>query len=410
MSIFKRGNVYWYKFMWNGEMIRESTKQGNDRKARNIESAHRTALANGLVGIREKKEAPTLKSFCDDRFEPWARASFEKSVLNNWYWFRTGIRALLAYKPLANAKLDKITNELAAEFAAHRMANDIQVSSVNSSLRVLRRALRLAKDWGVVETAPVISLLPGEHHRERVVTPEEEAAYLDKAPELLKQIAIVLADTGLRPDECYRMRWEELNWKAGKFGMLLVTHGKTAAARRAIPMTPRVRFILETRWEIAKKPLNGSVWPAPTKSGHVNHASLKKQHARAFRLTNAEIKKRNQENGTKQQMIRPWVLYSFRHTFLTRLGESGCDVWTLARIAGHSSITISSRYVHPSEDAVLNAMTRLGGHNFGHSQKSAEISVNPKQPQLIEGKEEAWCARRDSNSRPNAPEAFALSS
>jgi integrase len=290
VSIYKRGNTYWYKFMWNGELVRESTKQRNDRIARNMEAAHRTALANGLVGIREKKQAPTLKSFCDERFEPWAKASFEKSVLNNWYWFRTGIRALLSYKPLASAKLDTITNELAAEFAAHRMANDIQVSSVNSSLRVLRRSLRLAKDWGVVEARPVISLLPGERHRERVVTPQEEDAYLAKAPELLKQIAVVLADTGLRPEECYRMRWDELNWNAGKFGALLVTHGKTAAARRTIPMTPRVRFILETRWEIANKPLNGWVWPAPTKSGHVNHASLKKQHTRAFRLRTRKSK------------------------------------------------------------------------------------------------------------------------
>ena len=48
-------------------------------------------------------------------------------------------------------------------------------------------------------------------------------------------------------------------------------------------------------------------------------------------------------------------------------GASGCNVWTLARIAGHSSIGISARYVHPSEDAVLTAMSSLGGHNSGHS-------------------------------------------
>ena len=201
--------------------------------------------------------------------------------------------------------------------------------------------------------------------------------------------------------------------------MLLVARGKTKAARRAIPMTPRVRFILETRWEIGrkesdgtvtKKPLSGWVWSAPTKSGHVDHSSLKKQHSRAFRLVNAEIKKRNVENGTKEPLLQPWVLYSLRHTFLTRLGESGCDVWTLARIAGHSSITVSSRYVHPSEDAVLSAMTRLGGHNFGHSQKTAEIPADQKELQVTDGKGEGWCARRDSNSRPNAPEAFALSS
>jgi integrase len=68
-----------------------------------------------------------------------------------------------------------------------------------------------------------------------------------------------------------------------------------------------------------------------------------------------------------EKPTRPFVLYSLRHTFLTRLGQSGCDVWTLARIAGHASITISSRYVHPSEDAVLDAISRLGGHRIGHN-------------------------------------------
>lgn len=288
----------------------------------------------------------------------WERpkSTFEKSVENNWLWFRGGIRALLAFKPLASARLDAISNELAAEFASYRLANDMQVSTVNSSLRVLRRILRLAVEWGATESAPKISLLPGERHRETVVTPEQERRYLEHAPEPLRSIATVLADTGLRPDECYSLRWENLNWDNGRNGTLLVTAGKTIAARRVIPMTPRVRFVLETRWEHAQKPAFGWVWSAPTRKGHVDHSSLKKQHARAFANANKETK------GT--QKLPAWVLYAFRHTFLTRLGQSGCDAWTLARIAGHSSIAISSRYVHPSEDVVLNAMERLSGHNI----------------------------------------------
>jgi hypothetical protein len=58
MSIYKRGDVYWYKFMWQGLLVRESTKQGNDKVARQMEAAHRTSLAKGEVGIREKKPAP----------------------------------------------------------------------------------------------------------------------------------------------------------------------------------------------------------------------------------------------------------------------------------------------------------------------------------------------------------------
>src|SRR5215472_9892257 len=75
MSIYKRGKVYWYKFMWNGELIRESTKQGNDRKARNMESAHRAALANGLVGIRERKLTPSLSEFLKNDFLHLGRQS-----------------------------------------------------------------------------------------------------------------------------------------------------------------------------------------------------------------------------------------------------------------------------------------------------------------------------------------------
>jgi integrase len=117
-------------------------------------------------------------------------------------------------------------------------------------------------------------------------------------------------------------------------------------------MTPCVRTVLESRWNEAGKPEEGWVWPATTRSGHVEPSSLRKQHAKALR----------------DAKVRPFVLYSLRHTFLTRLGESGCDVWTLARIAGHSSISISARYVHPSEDAVSDAISKLGGHKIGHNQ------------------------------------------
>jgi len=55
------------------------------------------------------------------------------------------------------------------------------------------------------------------------------------------------------------------------------------------------------------------VWPAETKDGHINHDSVKLQHKKTLKLAK----------------VRPFEVYSIRHTFLTRLGESGCDAWTL---------------------------------------------------------------------------------
>lgn len=355
MSIYKRGDVYWYKFMWQGKLVRESTRQGNDKIARQMEAAHRTALAKGQVGIRERRAVPALAEFAEKQFLPWVDATFA-AKLKTRLWYRNGVRRLKAFHEIAECKLDEIGGEQIAAYVARRQVDGLEVSSINRELQVLRRMLRVAVDWGAAERACKVKMLSGEKHREFVLRPEEEARYQAAAPEPLASIAVVLADTGLRPEECYRLRWEAITWVNGRNGTLLVTHGKTTAARRVLPMTSRVRALLETRWEHAGRPLEGWVWPAPTRSGHMEASSLKKQHAKALRISK----------------VRPFVLYSLRHTFLTRLGESGCDSWTLARIAGHSSIAISARYVHPSEEAVLAAMSRLGGHNSGHSPITAE--------------------------------------
>lgn len=361
MAIYKRGQIYWYKFTFNGAQIRESTRQKNHVVARNMESAHRTSLAKGEVGLREKKAIPTLAEFISERFEPWAEASTSSKTWLDYY--RPGIRKIQEYKALANLRLNEITSERVSDFAAWRQSAGLQVSSVNSSLQVLRRVLRLASEWGAVDVAPAIRMLPGERHREHVVTPEEEARYLSAAPQPLASVAAVLMDTGMRPDECYRLRWESVTWANGRNGTILVTHGKTDSARRVLPLTRRARNVLRDRWEEMERPAEGWVWCADTRSEHFEKSTVKKQHKKALRLSR----------------VRPFVLYSLRHTFLTRLGESGCDAWTLARIAGHSSVAMSARYVHPSEDAVLCALDRLSGHNFGHSSKLGgnQLAVKP---------------------------------
>jgi integrase len=86
-------------------------------------------------------------------------------------------------------------------------------------------------------------------------------------------------------------------------------------------MSKRVRFLVESCWERADKPEEGWVFPTATESGHVEKSTLKKQHKKVFEKINEEAEK------NKQKLIRPFVLYDLRHTFLTRLGQSGCNVW-----------------------------------------------------------------------------------
>ena len=46
-------------------------------------------------------------------------------------------------------------------------------------------------------------------------------------------------------------------------------------------------------------------------------------------------------------------------TYGTRLGKAGADAFTIMRLMGHSSVTVSQRYVHPSPESVENAVGRM---------------------------------------------------
>ncbi len=48
----------------------------------------------------------------------------------------------------------------------------------------------------------------------------------------------------------------------------------------------------------------------------------------------------------------PVSLHSFRHTFGTRLGEAGASAHVVKQLMGHTSITVSQRYVHKLTESV----------------------------------------------------------
>lgn len=349
--IYKRGSrgLYWYKFSFAGRTIRETTKQTNPRIARQMEAAHKTALAKGEVGIRDKIPVPTLTQFAEADFLPFIRANFSQKPRTLEYYLY-GLNSLLACPELADRPLDRISADNIAAFAARMQARGLQVATMNRQLQVLRRMFNLAIEWGKVERLlPKVRMLPGERHRERVVSPEEEERFLQAAPPLLRDVAILMLDCGLRPEECFRLRWEDFNGAT-----LQVQHGKTAAARRKIPLPQRVQAILEMR-----RGLNDSDWvfPAPTRSGHIEGSSLRKQLARAFRST----------------AVVHFELYCLRHTCLTRWAPH-MDPWTLGYLAGHTDMAVTKRYVHPQEPTIRAAMERAGGHKFGHRPDNSEFS------------------------------------
>jgi integrase len=90
----------------------------------------------------------------------------------------------------------------------------------------------------------------------RVVNFEEELAYMAKTSQPLKDIAQIILDTGLRPEEVFRIRIENLDFRDRT---IFNPFGKTKAARREVSMTADVAELLKRRVKMTKGPF---VFPA----------------------------------------------------------------------------------------------------------------------------------------------------
>jgi integrase len=444
MSIFKRGNVYWYKFMWNGKMIRESTKQGNDKKARNIESAHRTRLSkqedarkdaclrlncsevllcdecekwfSAAEAHREESHVfcsgscsadwtkrhtriPTLAQFLEQDFKPYVEAHFSTKPKTAQY-YDYGV-SLLLETGMGELPLNEISSQHAAGYIAKQASRS--PSTANCGLRTLRRALNLADEWGKIDRAPKFGLAKGERQRERVVTQAEFLAYRELCRQPWHDVATVLYGTGMRPGEAYRLRWEHVLLN-GTGGLIQIAEGKTKAARRFLPMVPEVYVALRDRKAEQSNPATGWVFPTGSASGHIEECSATFHHNEALHrlaaaslafeawkeggsvggwmdavtvATKLKFEYLRKHSAAVQTGCKRFEIYCLRHSALTMLAESGCDAFTLARIAGHCSITITQRYCHPQADAIERAFGNLaGGHRIGHTPELPSTAQN----------------------------------
>jgi integrase len=68
--------------------------------------------------------------------------------------------------------------------------------------------------------------------------------------------------------------------------------------------------------------------------------------------------------------IDDFRFHDLRHTAATRLADAGTDAFVIAAILGHSTIQMSARYTHATDERKRRAV-----ENMSRSQKSGHIPV-----------------------------------
>jgi integrase len=335
MHLYKRkkegGKIWWYKFVYDGVTYQASTGCRNRRDAEGIASAARLAIIEGKYGIQRQKEAPAFKD---------AMARFLRHV-EEQRAERTHERYVYSSKPLikafGGARLHQITPDDIEKFKTAR-AVKLKPATVNNDLACLRSLYSYFIELKVIRENPaeLVKFIPPDNERDRVLSFEEERLYLAACRQPLYDIAVLMFDTGMRPDEIYRMRRKDVRLADG---YVFNPYGKSKAAKRAISLTGRVADLLQARVREGEGeyvfPLAGDPSQPMTGADYLHRCALK-------------------DSG-----IAHCRLYDLRHTFGTRMVEADVDLVTLAALMGHSKIQMVLRYAHPTEEHKVLAIRKL---------------------------------------------------
>lgn len=344
-----------------------------------------TVYASTLDDLREQEEQilvdqhdgikATAKTMTiNDMYQLWLqlKRGIKDSTLKNYiYMYEMFVMPNFGKKRITQVKksdVRKFYNQLVDE-------KTLKISTVDCVHNVLHQVFQVAVDDDIIRSNPVTSTLRElkmalglEVEKRKALTVEQERIfleYLQATPKYVHWFPIfyVMAHTGMRVGEITGLRWCDIdmengmisvnhtlvyyNHRDGKGCYYTVNTPKTKAGQREIPMTEGVKeaLLLEKRYQeeaaiASVSHIDGySDFVFVNRFGEVqNQSSLNKALHRIMRDCNAEILDKTSPDEIPV-LLPHFSCHVLRHTFATRLCESGLNVKVIQSCLGHAAIS-----------------------------------------------------------------------
>lgn len=329
----------------NNKGEKSKNRPGSATRQPLFERKRKANLLDRRAGFTKLKLAPMFEEFVE-QFLEWSEQHHKRKTHELHEW---NIKTLKRF--FGGRYLDEITTEMVEDFKSARKherrqkAKDKRLvagATVNRALLTLKLLFYQAERGGYAVKNPVVgvSMFQEPLDSMRVISFEEQAAYMSQASQPLCDIAKVMLDTGMRPDEVFRIRIENLDFKQK---VVFNPFGKPKAARRTIPMTDHVLLLLPGRMKEATRLGTPFVFPSPY----------------GVQKPVGSIKKAHRAAADRAKIKGDFRLYYLRHTFATRAVAFGADLPTLNALLGHASIQMTMRYVHPAAEQKRAAIEKF---------------------------------------------------
>lgn len=377
MSVFRRGKVWWYEFMFQGQRIRDSAHTGSRTIARQAEHQRRRELEMGINRIAEPKRTPLFKVAA----EQWLATKRNLSRFTGLH-YRQYVASLsrdFGDRLVCDVRLGDIV-----ALQQKRLAEGQGNRSVNAEVQVLRQILKHFGLWASLQGR--LRFLREPRDTGRALSHEDEArlfraAGQSRAPALLVRLALAL-DTGLRAGELRALRHCDLAlaWRDGAIeqGWLTVSRSKTeGGSGRTIPLSHRACAVLSL-WlgRFPNPPADGYLFPRH-KVGFAGHKREPVIYEVDFTRPGSEWK--SAWAAACRAVGARYRWHDLRHTFVSRLAENpAVSEQTIMTLAGHVSRSMLARYSHIRSAAKQAAIAALEAQ--GQADFEGDSPQNPPQP------------------------------
>jgi integrase len=243
MSIYRRGKIWWFKFRFEGQIIRESAMTTSKTIAREAERTRRRDLERAINRIEQPKRMPLFKLASEEWLSSLSGLA-DKSLDAYRQYVRT-LSAEFGDRLICDIGLDDIVR-----LQRRRLAEGKSPRTANYEVHALRLIIKHFNLWWPL--ADKVRMLKGERQPGRALSREEEgrliAAIRNGGSPALEPLFIVSIDSGLRASEIRNLRRGDvaLASAADDFeGEIVVRRSKTEAGTgRVVPLTRRAAALV----------------------------------------------------------------------------------------------------------------------------------------------------------------------
>ncbi len=275
--------------------------------------------------------ADAMKAFLDSLSSPRTRERYQAALSEFAAWYRQTFRDDPDPQLLTELEVRDYVAYLQTVRKLSPSSIHLRLSSIRGLLRFLGRTLRVRGPR--MQKPPVRALSARELGR--LLAAAEGEDWIARRNLAILQL---MARAGLRVGEVVSLEVGDIRL-GERSGWAVIRSGK-GNKRREVPLNADVRQALQAY--LAARPTFSTPRLFVSRTG----APLS---ARDVQRLVAELARKARIEGK----VTPHTL---RHTFATRLLERGADVATVAALLGHESIATTSRYLHPSEARLTEAV------------------------------------------------------